>query len=143
MSRSLIFDGVVKKGRFLPDDPDMLRNAFRSREGKRSRLTFGAVPRGRSIPQLKYYWGVLIEECVKWSGADPDDFHEEFLEQVMRPMLERKLFIGLPNGKRLQGRPTTTTLTLEEMTEYISRCKDYAYQEWEVEVPDIDHVSMR
>ncbi len=95
------------------------------------------------MPQLHFYWGVLIAECVGWSGADPDDFHEEFKEKVMRPMLERRIHVGLPNGKRLQGRPTTTTFSLDEMSSYISRCKDYAFHEWGVEVPDIDHVSMR
>jgi hypothetical protein len=117
VSRALVFDGRVKKGRFIPDDSERY--------------------------SMNYYWGVLIAECVAWSGADPDDFHDEFKEKVLRPMLERRIHVGLPNGMHLGGQPTTTTLSMKEMTTYISRCKDYAFHEWGVEVPDIDHVSMR
>lgn len=143
MSHTLKFDGAVKGGRFIPEDSQRFKKALMSREGKASQLTLGPIPRGRSDPQLRFYWGVLIDACRLATGAEPDDFHEEFKEKVLRPFLERRTWKALPNGKHLLGRPSTGALSLDEMTTYIGLCRDYAYGEWDVEVEDIDHVSMR
>lgn len=143
MSHTLKFDGAVKGGRFIPEDSQRFKKALMSREGKASQLTLGPIPRGRSDAQLRFYWGVLIDAVHQWSGNDPDFIHDEFLQEVARPLLGRRLNIALPNGKHLTKRASTGEFSKDEMTTYIGLCRDYAYNEWQVEVEDIDHVSMR
>jgi len=68
--------------------------------------------------------------------------HEILLREVLVPMLPDRFLLATPKGDRVQGRGSTKRLSLEEMTAYMTRCKDWlAGHGFYVE--DIDHVWIR
>lgn len=145
MSNAHAFRGEIYKGRFSPDDPRFWYRALASLEGKRVRLTLGPERLERTTPQLDYYWGVIVRGIDLWSGQeDTDAVHYELLTRVLAPMLPERFLKPLPNGEHLHLRPTTTVLSMDEMNEYIGRCRRYAYDTFgKIEFPDDDQVSLR
>ena len=142
MSRPLrgVFVGKVVDQKFLCDKLNRMKQVMDARNGLATRIEIGPVPRNRSDPQLAYYWAGIIREIHLWSGQPEDQIHDHLKEKVLRPMLHRKLYLPLPNGKHLVGIPSTGLLTVDDMNHYIYLCKEYVQQEWpEVILPDIDH----
>lgn len=135
-----VFNGEIRGTRFVPDDLTRWKEVVAARKGLRTRVEIGPIPRHRSDPQMAYYWAGIIREVAAWSGEDEGQIHHHLKEHVLRPMLERKLWLPLPNGKHLDAKPSTGLLTVEDMNRYIALCKEYVFTEWGVIPPDIDHV---
>lgn len=152
MAHDLVFNGEIYKGRFVPDDPARYSRTIERLEGKRARFVVGTEPRKRSDDQRAYYWAAIIRTvAIELHGDEYDrdsenEVHEHLLHTVLLRMLperwlkERRTRRGVKFV--LESRPSTSDLSREEMTAYISRAKDYVLREWGVTVPDIDHVSL-
>lgn len=52
--------GKVVHGKFIPDTAKSFREAFTAFEDKRVVLTVTKRVKRRSLPQLRYYWGVMV-----------------------------------------------------------------------------------
>lgn len=149
MSTALLFKGVVHKGRFLPDDWPRYARALERHEGKRVEVTFGTERKRRSDSLHDYYRGVVIRTIAHETAGDTYDreveeaIHDELLHEVLVRMLPERFLRITKKGLRLRGKPSTKNLSHEEMLAYVNRCKDYAYAQWTVTIPDRDHVVVR
>lgn len=146
---ALVVRGEVVHRVFVPDNLLFYQRWLDKHEGQRVEFTLEREQRIRSNPQLAYYWGVLIWECCQQLGLQPtesnkQDFHHHFLEHVAKPMLIDRMSRYVRKGVKLDRGPSTGEFTVEEMTEYIERCKDLAAMPpWNVHVPSIDQVKIK
>ena len=73
-----------------------------------------------------------------------EEIHDYLKQQVLRPLLQRKLWLPMPDGTHIVSQPSTGQLTVDDMNQYIFKCKRFAETKWpELELPDIDNVPMR
>jgi hypothetical protein len=139
-----VFVGKIVEGRFACDDMARLKRVLAAREGKPTRIEVGPVPRDRSDPQLAFYWAGVVRPIAEWSGQPEDQVHDYLKEKVLRPLLEKRLWLPMPDGSHIEARPSTGLLSLDEMNRYIFLSREFAQQEWpDLVLPDIDSVSMR
>jgi hypothetical protein len=147
MSNDAAFVGKVVDHKFVPDDLERWRRTLRSREGKRTRITVGAERKHRSNTQLDYYWAAIVRPFAQWCGemtaAGEQAVHESLLREVMVPMLPQRFLIPTPSGEPLQGPGSTKVLTVDEMNEYIAKCRLWIFERFGFTTPDIDHVFIR
>jgi hypothetical protein len=143
----LLVRGEIVNRKFCPDNFILYQRWLDKHEGKRVQYGLSRERNERSNPQLAFYWGVLIVACMAEHGVRGEkaknQYHENFLIRIARPMLIDKLSRFIRADVSLEILPSTSGFSVEEMTEYITRCQDYAHREWGVNVPDIDHVALR
>ena len=138
-----VFFGTMQQGAFVPEDKERWRKVVWDRNGLKTRVEIGPVPRDRSQAQVNYYWAGIIHEVEKWCGQPAEDIHDHLKEAVLRPLLGRRAHLPLPDGSHLNQAVSTSILTVEVMNEYIASCKNYVEREWNLTVPDIDSVPIR
>jgi len=91
---------------------EYLIGAFK--EGQIVEIFVRKVTRIRSLPQNRYYWGVVIPAIMEWMGEDIDK------DQVHFALKEKFLSNRDPNTG-LVIVFSTTKLTVEQFREYIDR----------------------
>lgn len=83
----------------------------------------------RSMPQNKYYWGVVISELSKHTGFTSDEMHE-LLKFKFLP--NHKI---LPNGEEVRLAGSTSKLTTDKMEEYLEQIRIFAISELDCYIP--------
>lgn len=118
--RPPIFRGKVEKGRIQLDNKDRFRPYLASFEGKRIELILRERSEGRSDQQNAYYHGVVVKMISDATGHDPEETHQKLKEHFKVK--------------------TTTTMKTAEFQEYIEKCKRFAAEFLELNIPDPDSV---
>ena len=119
-----LFRGIVKAGRFCPDDVVRHGAWLAKAEGKRVIESLKNETRGRSLSANRYYWGVVLAVLAEWSGHETEELHLYFRDAILGQE-ERKL----PNGKVIHHPATTRTLTVEEFSEYVNKVVKWAAEQ--------------
>jgi len=129
-----IFRGIVKAGRFCPDDVVRHRAWLARVEGKRVIEQIRREQRARTQSQNRYLWGVVYATLAAWSGHEAEELHE-YLKAQFLPGRER----DLPNGETITVPPSTTHLRVEEFAAYIDRIMRWAAEQG-VYIPEASEV---
>lgn len=111
------FLGKIKEGRLEPMDKQSLSRFIKSHEGFWFELSIGL--KGRSIPQNKYYWGVIVKSVADETGHSVNDVHDFFKTKF----LSRKVSIG---GSEQTITGSTSELDVAEFEEYAEKCRRFA-----------------
>jgi hypothetical protein len=86
------------------------------------------------MSQNRYYWGVVVATLAEWSGHEPEEIHD-YLKRIL-PQKHRRL----PSGDEMFVHPSTTTLTVEEFSEYVDKVVRWAAEQG-VHVPDAQEMT--
>ncbi len=109
--------GLVQRGKFIPDDPDLFRKDFTRREGRRVCVSVGIERRDRSDQQNRYYWGCVIKTLSEWSGYEPEEMHEALKAE----------FLALPDIKTgLRIAHSTAQMDTAQFSEYVEQVRRWA-----------------
>ena len=136
MTTAVRHAGLVNdKGELVLSDPSAWRAAVSRHKGRSVWVSVVRQSQARTMPQNKYYWSVIVSEIAGYCGEDRDSIHE---------YLKAK-FLGVRNvelldGQRLELPPTTRTLTVEQMTEYIEQVRQWAATFLGLPLPDADRL---
>src|SRR5574343_920409 len=114
---------VDEKGVLVFADPPGWRRAVARNRGYQVWVTVTRQQHLRSMSQSRYYWGVVCRDVADYVGESREDTH-----QLLKAMHLPKRTVELLEGQKLEMPGTTTTLTVEEMSEYIERCRVWAAQ---------------
>ncbi len=85
------------------------------------------------MSQNRYYWGVCLRTLAEWSGHEPEELHD-----LLKGFLQVQTKT-LPNGYEFNSWPTTTTLTVEEFSDYVDKVVRWAAEQG-VRIPEADEV---
>ena len=122
---------VDEQGKLILADPSAWRSALARHRNRAVWVTIVRQQHLRSPNQSRYYWGVVCRDIADHCGESRDSIHV-YLKAMHLPT--RK--IELLDGQKLEGLPaTTTTLTVEEFSEYIERCRTWAAQFLGLSIP--------
>ncbi len=110
----------MEGGRIRLDNKDRFRPYLQSFEGKRIELVLRERTEARSDQANAYYHGVVVKMISEKTGHDPEETHQKLKEHF----------------KVL----TTTTMKTTEFQEYIERCKRFAAEFLELNIPDHDSI---
>jgi len=80
--------------------------------------------RARSLPQNKYYWGVVTKILSSHTGYTSEEIHQELA----------KMFLSYYSGTKKFVRPTTKLNTFD-FEQYTEKCRQWAWSEMNVHIP--------
>ena len=78
----------------------------------------------RSLPQNKYYWGVIITLFSQQTGYTSNEAHQELAKIHLKYQKDGKEFVK-----------STTELTTFEFEEYTEKCRLFMWHELNIHVP--------
>lgn len=110
------FTGVVKDGKFIPDDPQRFAALLAHLGGKRVRLAIGRPTKIRSLASNSYLWSGVYGTIAEATGNDPDDVHEGLKQWAFE---EGVLGKDIQIGEMLKRFPTTR-VDQDVFTRYVS-----------------------
>ena len=128
---------VNSKGELVLSDPVAWRAAVAKHQGREVWVTVRRQTHQRTMPQNRYYWSVVVSMIAGYIGESREQTHE-YLKQMHLP----KRDVELLDGRHLEMPPTTTTLDVEGMTEYIERCIRWAASFLGLVIPDAKQVEV-
>jgi len=117
------------------------KEAFRQlyNEAERLEFTNGYIAlfeadKARSLPQNRYYWGVVIKMLSDLTGYEPEILHEylcsEFIGEKSRSVFDKLIMI----------RQKSSSLSASEFSEYIEKIRFWAFDKFgdKCDIPDPD-----
>jgi len=117
------YSGVVKDGKFIPDDKNYFYEYYR-REGKRINVIIQSERKTRSNDQNRYLWGVVYDFISAETGHDNEEIHEIMRHQFLMTHTD----IG-------DYPKSTTKLSTVEFMEYIEKIRVWAGEYLGIRIP--------
>lgn len=119
--------GVIKDGSFIADDIELHNKARFCHEGRRVELIYKRFYKRRSLPQDKYYFGVVVTMIANSIGEDDIEAVHEILKAQCNYYLAGEQGIRVPLS--------TKNLTTVEFEEYLDRVRRWAAQYLSLYIP--------
>jgi hypothetical protein len=129
--------GRVKDGQLVMADPVAWRTLLARQNGREVVVTVTRVQHLRSLPQNRYYHGVVVDMIAGYIGESRDETHE-LLKSRFLPVRR----VELLDGQFIEMPPSTRLLTVEEMTAYIEQVRVWAAQFLGLSIPDAGEVEV-
>lgn len=79
----------------------------------------------RSLPQNKYYWGVVIKIIANHTGYTSDETHQELA----------RMFLSYEAGNLKRFVKSTTKLNTIDFEDYLDKCRTWASNELNCYIP--------
>lgn len=89
------------------------------------------------MPQHRYYFGVVVDMIAGCIGEGREETHE-----LLKHRFLAARDVELLDGQKLTMPPTTRTLTVEQMTEYIETVRRWAAEFLGLSIPDPGQVDV-
>ena len=121
------FKAKVIKGKVVLEDVGWFNNCIALFEGMEILIGIQKWYRKRSNPQNDYYWGVIVDMLMQYTGEDDKDDMHEYLKLEHAP---DKDFMG---KKIKKG---TSRMTTQEFEYYMSEIRMWASKELHFYIPD-------
>ena len=131
--QTLTYYGRVKDGKIILPRTKVQKEVVQAFEGRQIEVTWKRKKKTRTLPQLRYYFGVCVKTISEYlkdfapeQDASKDVVHQFLKEKFLPLVLEEKPFLILPTGERVQGIYSTTKLTTTQFMDYIARIHHWA-----------------
>jgi hypothetical protein len=82
----------------------------------------------RSIPQNKFYWGVVINILSNHTGFEPEEVHEVLRAKFLK-------YRTVVFEEEIEVTKSTKNLDTKEFEEYLEKIRMFAAQELDVQIP--------
>ena len=126
---------VSDKGEVVFADSQAWRAAVARHKGRSVFVTIARQQHNRTMPQNRYYHGVVVDMIAGYIGESRDETHA-LLKQKFLPTRE----VELLDGQKLTMPGSTRLLTVEQMTAYIEVIRVWAAQFLGLSIPDATQV---
>jgi hypothetical protein len=137
MSYTARHAGTVKQGQLVLADPASWRAAVARHEGRDVFVTVVRQQHLRTMPQNRYYHGVVVDSIAGFIGESREETHE-----LLKAQFLPKRSIELLDGRGLEMPPSTRLLSVEEFAAYIERVRVWAAQFLSLSIPDANQVEV-
>ena len=128
----MIFVGTIEQGKLNVDFSANFDRWLSTLEGQRVTVEVKKFRKNRTLPQMRYYFGVVIERLLEPMGYRKDE--KEKVHQIMKYKFLRTID---DNGNEYV--PTLSEITkvdTVQMGEYLDQIKIFAAQELNTYIPD-------
>lgn len=127
------FIGKVNNGKFIPENEDGYTVWMMNLENKECLLTIGEKKNQRTMSQNRYYNGVILKLIGEHLGYDRDEVHDILTAKFLKKIVN-------VDGKDMVVVRSTTSLTTEEMSNYIEKCKRFSAIELGCFIPEPENI---
>ena len=135
MSYAVRHAGTIRAGQLVLADPSAWRAAVARHEGRQVFVTLVRQQHLRTMPQNRYYHGVVVDAVAGYIGESREETHA-LLKEKFLPRRQ----VELLDGKTLEMPPSTRLLTVEQFTEYIEQVRRWAAEWLHLSIPDANEV---
>lgn len=109
---------VDDQGRLHPESAGVIRARLARRFRKKSILvTITAWRKPKTLPQLGYYYDVVVPAWAEHCGYAEDEMHIELKRAFLSPIIS----IARLTGEEREEIPSLSDLSSQEMSEYLDR----------------------
>ena len=130
-----IHRGIIQNGKIKIFDRDRFRTWLNKFEDEtRIEVIVKKEDKSRSTQQNRYYWGVVLRVIGDELGYDPEELHDLFKSMSLKKHIDFE-------GKRYEIVRSTTSLTTDEMAEYIDKIIRWASEQG-IEVPEAENARL-
>ena len=132
----MIFVGTIEQGKLDIDFSANFDRWLSTLEGQRVTVEVKKFRKNRTLPQMRYYFGVVIERLLEPMGYRKDE--KEKVHQIMKYKFLRTID---DNGNEYV--PTLSEITkvdTVQMGEYLDQIKIFAAQELNTYIPDANEI---
>lgn len=129
--------GHVKAGQLVLSDPVAWRAAVARHEGRDVWVSVVRQQHNRTLPQNKYYWGVVVDSIAGYIGEGREETHE-----LLKARFLPSRSVELLDGKKLEMPATTRHLDVEQFTAYIESIRVWSAQWLGLSIPDANQVEV-
>ena len=133
------FVGTVEQGKLRVDFQANFERWLMTLEGQRVTIEVKKFRKKRTLPQMKYYFGVVIESLLEPMGYRKDE--KEKVHQIMKYMFLRTI-----DDNGYEYVPTLSEITKVDtvkMGDYLEQIKMFAAQELNTYIPDADENDLK
>lgn len=118
------FNGIVKEGKIVLDDPQAMVRTVSFLEGLRVVLTLARWYKKRTLSENNYYWAVVVQMIADHTGNTPEQVHKG-LGEMFWPDEEAPTFTL---GKRVfsSEAKSTTEFNTAEFEEKMKLVRNWA-----------------
>ena len=120
-------------GKFVPENEDGYAVWMDNLDGKECVITIGEKKNQRSMSQNAYYNGVVLKIIGEHLGYDRDEVHEILAAKFLKK-------ISKVDGVDMVVVRSTTSLTTDEMSNYIEKCKRFSAMELGCFIPEPENI---
>ncbi len=128
---------VTDQGVLVLADPSSWRAAIARHHGKEVWVTVVRQQHLRTMPQNRYYFGVVVDMIASYIGESREDTHA-LLKVKFLPARD----VELLDGQKLTMPPSTRSLDTEGMSSYIDQIKQWAASFLGLDIPDPNEVEV-
>jgi len=125
-------DGV----NFIPEARYRWREALRMFEGKKVTIRMERFSKKRSMPQNRYYWGVIVELIYRQLVSDGWEVSKEDVHEMLKVKFAIKEIFNEATGEVMQSIRSTTEMSTTEFDSYNETCKKWAAETLDLYIPD-------
>ena len=108
-------NGIVKNGKFIPDNAIAFKKDFYIREGAKVVVSIEPYRKKRSNDQNEYLWGVVYDLIHESSGHTPQEIHEIMKHKFLMT------YTDIGDYAR-----STTKLSTVEFMDYVEKIRVWA-----------------
>lgn len=128
MDKTPLFYGTVRDGRLKLEHADDFRLCLTKLEGKEITVCLKKVEYIRTLPENRYYWGVIVRMVADEMAILPDEAHDFLKSLFLKEGVE-------VNGKRWEVVKSTASLTIGEFEDYCEKARQWAANELNCPIP--------
>jgi len=121
----LVIPVWVSKGEFNLTEPQKLSiKEWLEGRDEQILIKFTNASKTRSLPQNSYYYGVIIQLIVEFTGEDATTIHEYLKWQFLRD-----------DSTPISRAKSTTNLSTVEAEDYYMKCRRWAFDTFGIFIP--------
>lgn len=129
--------GLVQNGAIQFDDKELWRKQLQSMIGERVQVTIKTLSKHeseRSLNQNAYYWGVIVSMARELIGEEYGETLDlETAHETLKEYCNYRE--SIKGDKVLRITQSTATLTTSEFEGYLTRCREWLFNWFNVVVP--------
>ena len=134
--RKIFTLGHIKSGKLHIHKRKQLDEAIKLMPDCRIKLEISKIYNRRSDKQNRYYWGVIVEiwrELIltEWG----ESYSAEQVHEFLKLNLNSTEIVNESTGEVLRKPKSTTVLSTVEMEEYHEKCRQVAFEMFNVIIP--------
>lgn len=114
----------------------LILSSFVSSLRGKQRVSAQSMRGGRTYQQNRYYFGVVVKAFEEFLREQGQHFTKEECHNFLRYRFLRKSVCDLATGELLgETTPSTTSLQIDEFSEYIEKCIAYLGETFGIVIP--------
>jgi len=128
------FCGIIKDSKFVPDWPEQRQAYLLGLEGQKVEEVIGKPQVSKTLPQLRYFHGVICSLASEASG-----YTKEEVKGLLKGEFLTRYVTG-PTGKVIAWVPSLADLKKDEMSNFIDSCIMLCARHWGCVIPPPDTI---